>query len=106
MFARCLAAAAAALLSATPCLAQTFADAPVSCGSMTHYKTCTAAFDGRTLRVTHTPPEGKPSLAVYRHCVATPSLIHCPEGRWETEGASGPLGARSLGLRDSRPFKD
>ena len=103
---RRLAAAAAVLLPASPCLAQTFTDAPVSCGSMTHYKTCTAAFDGQTLRVTHMPPDGKPSLAVYKHCVATNAMIHCPAGRWVSEGASGPLGARSLGLKDNLPFKD
>ena len=106
MILRRLTAFAVLLLAAAPCFAQTFTDAPVSCGSMTHYKTCTAAFDGETLRVTHTPPEGKPSLAVYRHCVSTPSMIHCPAGRWETGGATGPLGARSIGLRDSLPFRD
>jgi hypothetical protein len=93
-------------LAAAPAAAQSFADAPVSCGSLIQYKTCTAAFDGQTLRVTHAPPEGKPTLAIYRHCVATSAMIHCPVGRWESDGASTPLGARSLGLRNGLPFRD
>ena len=86
--------------------AQNFSDAPISCGSMIQFKGCTAAFDGQTLRLTFTPPEGKPSLAIYRHCVSTPIIIHCPGGHWQSELGAVPLGARSIGLRDQKPYPD
>ncbi len=84
----------------------TFTDAPISCGSLLQFKGCTAAFDGQTLRVTYTPPEGKPSHAIYKYCTSTPVIIHCPEGQWQSERGTIPLGARSLGLRDNKPYPD
>ncbi len=83
-----------------------FSDAPISCGSLIQFKGCTAAFDGQTLRLTYTPPEGKPSQAIYRHCTSTPIIIHCPEGQWHSDRGTIPLGARSIGLRDNKPYPD
>jgi len=97
---------AGAILAPAAASAQTFAEAPISCGAMVQYKGCTADFDGRTLRVTYTPPEGKPSFAVYTHCTATAQIIHCAVGKWQSEVGSVQLGARSIGLRDNLPFKN
>ncbi len=102
-----LALFAALAVTPGPALANpTFTDAPISCGSLIQFKGCTAAFDGQTLRLTFTPPEGKPSHAVYKHCTSTPIIIHCPEGQWQSERGSTPLGARSIGLRDNKPYPD
>ncbi len=98
--------AAMALAPASVLANPTFVDAPISCGSLIQFKGCTAAFDGETLRVTYTPPEGKPSHAVYKFCTATPLIIHCPQGQWQSERGTIPLGARSLGLKDNKPYTD
>ncbi len=95
-----------ALAPASALANPTFTDAPIPCGSMIQFKGCTAAFDGQTLRLTYTPPEGKPSLAIYKHCTSTPIIIHCPEGQWQSERGTIPLGARSLGLRDNKPYPE
>jgi hypothetical protein len=83
-----------------------FNDAPIPCGGMTQFKGCSAAFDGQTLRITYTPNEGKPSHAIYKYCVSTSQMIHCPAGYWESARGSVPLGARSLGLRDNKPYPE
>ena len=84
----------------------TFKDAPISCGSMIQFRDCTAAFDGQTLRLTYMPSEGRPSHAVYKYCTVTPMIIHCPAGQWQSEMGTLPLGARSLGLKNNKPYSD
>jgi hypothetical protein len=86
--------------------AQSFNDAPISCGTMVQFKGCTAAFDGQKLLVTYINPDGKKFVAVYKHCVADLIGIRCPEGRWQADDMAGKLGARSIGLRNGLPFPD
>jgi hypothetical protein len=89
-----------------PAASQTFQDAPIPCGTGTPYKSCTASFDGRHLRVHYRHPEGKDSVATYRKCHSGPSEIHCVEGEWSSDSGKGPIGARSIGLRDGLPFRN
>jgi hypothetical protein len=93
-------------LAALSARAQTFGDAPISCGTMVQFKGCTAAFDGQKLLVTYINPDGKKFVAVYKHCVADLIGIRCPEGRWQADDMAGKLGARSIGLRNGLPFPD
>jgi hypothetical protein len=86
--------------------AHTFENAPISCGLRSQYKGCTATFDGRTLSVNYAHPEGKHTLAVYRGCVAGPDLIQCDVGEWRSAVGAGPLGSRSIGLRNGLPFSE
>jgi hypothetical protein len=97
---------AAAALFAPPAAANTFEGAPISCGLRSQYKGCTATFDGRTLSVNYAHPEGKHTMAVYRGCVAEPDLIRCDAGEWRSAVGAGPLGSRSIGLRNGLPFPD
>jgi len=90
----------------SPAVAQGFSDAPISCGQRSHYKNCTAAFDGWTLTISHKHPDGKGSVAVYRRCFVDMIGINCAIGEWRLEASKGPLGARSLGLRNGLPFPD
>jgi hypothetical protein len=89
-----------------PVLAQSFVDAPISCGQRSPYKSCTAAFDGWTLTISHKHPEGKHSVATYRRCFIDVIGINCAVGEWRSEGGNGPLGGRSIGLRNGLPFPD
>jgi hypothetical protein len=98
--------AAFAAMVSSPAQAQTFGDAPISCGTMVQFKGCTAAFDGQKLLVTYINPDGKKFVAVYKHCVADLIGIRCPEGRWQADDIAGKLGARSIGLRNGLPFPD
>ena len=90
----------------SPAVGQSFNDAPISCGQRSHYKNCTAAFDGWTLTISHRHPEGKDSVAVYRRCAVDAIGIHCAVGEWRSEAGKGPLGGRSIGLRNGLPFPD
>jgi hypothetical protein len=88
----------------SPAAAQTFADAPIACGALTAFKTCTASFDGRTLKVTYVLDPAKPSIAVYRRCAVMDRHINCAEGEWASGALKGPLGGRTIALRDGIPF--
>jgi len=99
-------ASALAVLASSPAWSQTFADAPIACGSTIGYDSCTATFDGWTLSVTYRRGKEPASVAVYTKCVAGPDMITCMEGRWRLQNGSGALGARVVGLRGGVPFAD
>jgi hypothetical protein len=98
--------AALMLLGHLPALAQSFTDAPISCGTGSQYKGCTASFDGQKLLMTFNHPRGQKSTAVYSKCATDQMGIHCAEGRWLSDTGVGQLGARSIGLRGGLPFPD
>jgi hypothetical protein len=93
-------------LGLSPAHAQSFVDAPISCGQNSMFTNCTAAFDGWTLRISHNRPDGKNSVAVYRRCFVDPVGIHCAVGEWQSASGNGPLGGRRIGLRNGMPFPD
>jgi hypothetical protein len=92
------------ILGPGPARAESFENAPISCGSLTQFKGCTATFDGRRLRIDYTHPEGRHAVVIYRKCLASTSEINCIDGEWQAAGGSGPIGSRSLGLRNGLPF--
>jgi hypothetical protein len=100
--------AAAALLllclTAQPLLAQTFANAPIACGSATAFKSCKASFDGRMLQITYVFPDERATVAIYRMCTVIEAHINCAAGEWRSGGSSGPLGGRTIALKDGVPF--
>jgi hypothetical protein len=98
--------AALALLGILPAWANSFIDAPISCGRGSQYKACVASFDGSRLRIAYTHSGGTKSVAVYSQCAASPDQIHCMTGRWESEIGGGQLGLRSIGLRNGLPISD
>jgi hypothetical protein len=98
--------AALMLLGHLPAWAQSFTDAPISCGTGSQYKGCTASFDGQKLLMTYNHARGQKSTAVYSKCATDQMGIHCAEGRWLSDTGVGQLGARSIGLRGGLPFPD
>lgn len=94
------------MLGHLPAWAQTFTDAPISCGGSSQYKGCTATFDGQKLLVNYNLPNGKKSVTVYTKCEADVVGLHCAEGIWQSDTGTGKLGPRSIGLRGGLPFPD
>jgi hypothetical protein len=88
----------------SPANGQSFVDAPIACSQRLPYKTCTADFDGWTLRISQRYPEGQDVVAVYKRCAVDTLGIHCASGEWRSGGVHGPLGRLSIGLRDGLPF--
>jgi hypothetical protein len=88
----------------SPAVGQSFVNAPIACGQRSPYKTCTADFDGWTLRISQRYPEGQDVVAIYRRCTIDIIGIYCARGEWQSGGVNGPLGGYSLGLRDGLPF--
>jgi len=85
--------------------AQAFSNAPISCGAAMKVEyTCTAAFDGKVLRISYASKERSPMQALYKGCVANAMTIHCPEGQWVVGDEKGKLGALSIGLNGGLPF--
>jgi hypothetical protein len=103
---RCAAAAAVIFSAAPPADAQTFDGAPIACGTLTAFKTCTASFDGWTLTIAYSLAPGKPSLAIYRMCAVIERHINCAGGEWRSGQLAGPLGARTIALKDGLPFPE
>jgi hypothetical protein len=95
-------------LHGLPAAAQTFqfTDEPIACGMGLPYANCRASFDGWTLSIAYTNPEGRKSLAVYRRCWGMSDLLHCAEGEWRSGNATGPLPGRGIGLRHGKPFPE
>jgi hypothetical protein len=98
-----LAALLAFLAAASEAAPSSFADAPIACGVGPAYTACRASFDGWTLTIAY-GGASRPLTAVYRKCAAERDMIHCAEGEWRSGTATGPLPARSIGLKDGRPF--
>jgi hypothetical protein len=98
--------AALMMLGHLPAWAQTFTDAPISCGGSSQYKGCTATFDGQKLLVNYNHPTGKKSVTVYSKCEIDMIGIHCAEGFWQSEMGNGKIGPSSIGLRGGLPFPD
>jgi hypothetical protein len=98
--------AAGAIGAASPAVAQSFADAPIACGALTAFKTCAASFDGWTLRIVYTLSPGRPSVATYRMCEAAAGHINCAGGEWRSGELTGPLGGRTIALRNGLPFPE
>ncbi|MGL4240146.1 MAG: hypothetical protein ACRCTI_03445 [Beijerinckiaceae bacterium] len=96
----------ATLTCATPAASQTFADAPIACGSMVAFKSCKASFDGWTLSIMYVLDPAKPSIATYRQCELVDRHITCAAGEWTSGALKGPLGGRTIALRSGLPFAD
>jgi hypothetical protein len=83
-----------------------FVDEPIACGMGLPYANCRATFDGWSLSIVYTNPEGRKSLALYRRCWGMHDLLHCAEGEWRSGNATGPLPGRGIGLRNGKPFPE
>ncbi len=81
-----------------------FSGAPIACGANVPFKDCKATFDGWSLSIAYSNPEGPGSLAVYRKCAVHLRALNCSEGEWRMGRESGPLGGVTIALKDGLPL--
>jgi hypothetical protein len=84
--------------------ASQFRDEPITCGAMLAWSTCKATFDGWTLTIMSTAPDGRKAEATYRTCVPDHDMIRCGSGIWRQGQLRGELQPVVIGLRNGKPF--